>query len=66
MGVVMDGMEMEQLVKNRNVSIYPVQEAMLIQFAKENGLSVSAALRFILNDWLRMKREALEQARVQA
>jgi hypothetical protein len=60
---MMGGDELElELVKNRNFSIYPVQEAMLIQFAKENGLSVSAALRFILKDWMRMKRSKIRAA----
>lgn len=40
----------------RNFSILPEQEAVLIQVAKDMGLgSVSAGLRYIITDWMRLK-----------
>lgn len=44
--------------KNRNFSLYPEQEALLLQVAKDFGLgSMSAALRFVVHDWLRLRAE---------
>ena len=50
-------------VITRNISIYPDQEAVIVQFARESGLeSVSAALRFIINDWVNLKRAEIATA----
>jgi hypothetical protein len=47
----------------RNVSLYPEQHAVLIQVAKDTGLgNVSAALRYIITDWVKLKRAAVEAA----
>jgi hypothetical protein len=43
----------------RNFAIRSDQEAMLIQIAKEDDRSVSGALRYILDDWIALKRAAL-------
>ena len=51
-------MQDDGLAKNRNFSLYPEQEAVLVQVAKDNGLgSVSAALRFVVTDWVRLRAE---------
>lgn len=52
-------------ITTRNFAIRADQEAMLVQFAKDEDRSVSGALRFILDDWLALKRAALEAARPQ-
>ena len=45
----------EQAV-GRNISLYPTELAMLQQIAKDHGLgSISAAVRFVLHDWAKMK-----------
>ena len=44
----------------RSVSLYPAQDAAVMAYAKDSGLeNYSAALRMIINQWLRY-----EQARV--
>lgn len=48
----------DDIARNRNVSLYPEQEAILFQVAKDNGLgNVSAALRYIVTDWVRLRAE---------
>lgn len=47
---------------SRNFAIRTDQEDMLIQFAKESDRSVSGALRFILDDWIAIRRAALQTA----
>lgn len=40
----------------RSISLYPEQDATVSQFAKDSGLeSYSSALRFIINEWRRLK-----------
>ena len=40
----------------RNVSLYPREWTMFRQIAEDHGLSsMSAAVRFVLHDWARMK-----------
>jgi hypothetical protein len=51
----------EQLTA-RNFAIRTDQEAMLVQLAKDDDRSVSGALRFILDDWMSLKRAALQAA----
>lgn len=51
----------EQLTA-RNFAIRTDQEAMLVQFAKDDDRSVSGALRFILDDWVGLKRSAIQAA----
>lgn len=47
----------DERVKRKMISIYPTDEAMLHQIGKDNGLaSFSATLRWLMNDWERMKR----------
>lgn len=41
------------------------QEAMLMEFAKEQDRSISGGLRYILDDYVSLKRAALEAARPQ-
>lgn len=42
----------------RSVSLYPVQDAAVTAFAKDSGLeNWSAALRMIINQWLRYEAE---------
>lgn len=39
-----------------SVTLYPVDWATVTEVAKENGLaSVSAGLRFIIRDWIRLR-----------
>lgn len=45
----------DELAFNRNFSIYPEQQAILERVANENGLGISAALRFIIMDWERQR-----------
>lgn len=46
----------------RNFAIRTDQEAMLIQIAKDDDRSVSGALRYILDDWVAIKRAAIQAA----
>ena len=47
----------EQVVVTQNLSIYPEDRAVLHQVAEDYGLaSVSAAARFIIRDWVKMKQ----------
>lgn len=47
----------------RSVSLFPTQDAAVVAFAKDSGLeNYSAALRMIINQWLRY--EAEKHARV--
>jgi len=47
----------EQVVVTQNLSIYPEDRAVLHQVAKDYGLaSLSAAARFIIRDWVKMKQ----------
>lgn len=48
-----------QLVTVRSISLYPEQHATIAQFAADSGLGYSAALRFIIQDWVRLKRAAI-------
>ena len=43
--------------------IRPEQRTLLQRFARETDRSVSAALRFIIDDWVNLKRTALEAAK---
>lgn len=44
----------------RNISLYPEQDATVSQFAKDSGLeSYSSAVRFIINEWRRLKMDEL-------
>ena len=46
----------DQLTEARNITMYPLDWATATQVAKDNGLgSVSAGLRFIIRDWIRLK-----------
>lgn len=49
----------------RNFAIRTDQEAMLMEFAKEQDRSVSSGLRYILDDWVGLKRAAIESSRPQ-
>lgn len=51
-----------EMLTARNFAIRTDQEAMLVQFAKDDDRSVSGALRFILDDWVALKRAALQVA----
>ena len=51
-----------QLVSVKGISLYPEQDAIVSQFAAESGLGYSAAIRFIIQDWARLKRSALYAA----
>ncbi len=58
---------MEQMVpgpaKGTNLSLYPRQKAILIQVAKEQGFeTVSAAVRYIIHDWVALKSAAIREA----
>ena len=56
--------ERDKAAKGRNLSLYPEQEAVLVQTAKEFGLgTMSGALRFVIVDWVRLRR--LEWERTQ-
>jgi len=49
----------KELMKASSVTLYPVDWATAAQVAKDYGLTgVSAGLRFIIRDWLRLKRQA--------
>jgi hypothetical protein len=54
--------EIREQLTARNFAIRTDQEAMLVQFAKDDDRSVSGALRFILDDWVGLKRVALQAA----
>lgn len=43
----------------RSISLYPRETAIVMQIAKDNGLDFSSALRYIISDWVRMKRDAI-------
>jgi hypothetical protein len=45
-----------------NAVIRPDQKAMLNQIAKDDDRSVSGALRFVLDDWVEMKKRAIQAA----
>jgi hypothetical protein len=45
-----------------NAVIRSDQKAMLNQIAKDDDRSVSGALRFILDDWVNLKRSAIQAA----
>ena len=45
-----------------NAIIRTDQKAMLNQIAKDDDRSVSGALRFILDDWVEIKKAALQAA----
>ena len=48
---------MPEKAKQKMISIYPVDEATLHQIGKDEGLATfSATLRWLMNDWKRMKR----------
>lgn len=52
----------DQLTEARNITMYPLDWATATQVAKDNGLgSVSAGLRFIVRDWLRLKRQSSDK-----
>jgi hypothetical protein len=46
----------------RNFAIRADQESMLVQFAIDDDRSVSGALRYILDDWVSLKRAAIQAA----
>jgi hypothetical protein len=49
-------MDRDEQATGQNVSLYDSERAMIYQVGKDYGLrSFSAALRFILNDWARLK-----------
>ena len=51
----------KQLVEPRNISMYPEHWAVLHQICKEISLaSVSAANRYVITDWQRLKQRELE------
>jgi hypothetical protein len=45
-----------------NAVIRPDQKAMLNQIAKDDDRSVSGALRFVLDDWVEMKKRTIQAA----
>lgn len=55
-------MKEEQADVILNAVIRADQNAMLNQIAKDDDRSVSGALRFILDDWLSMKKAAIHAA----
>lgn len=59
----MDNNERDLITKS--VILRSDQYAMLIQVAKEQDRSVSGALRYIMDDWLSLKRTAIEAHRIQ-
>lgn len=47
----------------RSVSLYPVQDAAIAAYAKDSGLeNYSAALRMMINQWLRYEQARLANA----
>ena len=44
------------------LTLYDEQRAVLAQVAKETGRTRSGAARFIINDWVNLKRAALANA----
>ena len=50
------------VVSVKGISLYPEQDAVIAQFAKESGLGYSAAIRFIIQDWVKLKRSAIQAA----
>lgn len=50
----------EEIIR-KNVSIYPEQETVVRDVARQFGLSFSSALRYIINDWARLRRRAEEE-----
>lgn len=48
-----------------NVTLYEEDRADLIQIGKDFGLaSISATVRFLLNDWKRLKAQQVHEERV--
>jgi hypothetical protein len=58
--------DIRDTLTTRNFAIRSDHEAMLIQFAKDDDRSVSGALRFILDDWVSLKRAASAAAPAEA
>ena len=55
------GGKMSKKAKQKMISIYPVDEATLHQIGKDEGLATfSATLRWLINDWQRMKAQQAE------
>ena len=47
----------------RSVSLYPIQDSVVMAYAKDSGLeNYSAALRMIINQWLRYEQARLASA----
>ena len=48
---------MDERAKTKSIMLFPSEIATFHQIAKDFGLaSLSAAVRFVLNDWMRMKK----------
>ena len=59
--------EKEERVVTQNLSLYPSDLAVLQQVGKDFGLgSVSAAARYIIREWLQLKRAQREAQRTQS
>lgn len=49
--------DQQTTVVTRNISLYPDQDELLAQVARDYGLaSISAAVRFIIHDWQRLRK----------
>lgn len=44
------------------ITLFPSQRQIVALFADENRRSFSNAIQFIIEDWARMKREAIQAA----
>jgi hypothetical protein len=50
-------------VESRTLSLYPNEWEALLEIAKQNGLaSMSAAVRYMLNDYRKLRAQILEPA----
>lgn len=57
---------MDEQKVNKTFSIYPTHIAVIMQVAKDHGYSsLSAALRFIITDWVRRVRAEMEARQVE-
>jgi hypothetical protein len=55
-------MEDQQGVVRTSVTLYPVHEQIVREFAEADSRSFSNALQFIITDWVALKRAAIRAA----
>lgn len=53
--------ESKDLVEARTITMYPSHWATVESFSKDNGYNVSAGLRRIVDEWLELKKAALDR-----